>query len=202
MNPKLILTLFSFRREITSILTTFLLVISLPIIAVIVITKVGVDIVSEKLVSYNSITHEVVILNPIDGSIYKRLSQTFVWPVKGVITLEFGESSIFQPFHAGIDIANPNGNKGDPITVFMPGKVTYTGSIILGYGKHVIVDNKDNITSVYAHLDSINVEKGQEVNPGDIIGTEGKTGWATGNHLHFEVRVFGIPVNPRTFLGF
>ena len=202
MNPKLILTLFSYRREILSILMTFLLVISLPVIAVIVITKVGVDIVSDKLVSYDSVSNEVVILNPVDGSIYKRITSVCFWPVKGVITLEFGESSIFQPFHTGIDIANPNGDKGDPITVFMPGKVTYTGRIVLGYGNHVIVDNKNNITSVYSHLDSINVEKGQEVKPGDIIGTEGKTGWATGNHLHFEIRVFGVPVNPRTFLGY
>lgn len=70
-----------------------------------------------------------------------------------------------------------------------------------GFGKHIIVDHGDNITSLYGHLDKIFVIRGQEVKPGDIIGLRGDTGWSTGPHLHFQINVFGIPVNPRTFLG-
>jgi murein DD-endopeptidase MepM/ murein hydrolase activator NlpD len=72
--------------------------------------------------------------------------------------------------------------------------------LYLGYGKHIIIDHGDSITSVYAHLDRIYIYKDAEVYIGDIIGTMGETGWATGPHLHFEVRVYGIPVNPSTFL--
>jgi len=115
--------------------------------------------------------------------------------------LEFAQSSLYQLFHTGIDIANPNGYIGDPITPFMDGTVIYEGEIFWGYGKHIIIDHGDNITSVYAHLDKIYVFKGQKVKIGDQIGTMGETGWVTGPHLHFEIRLYGIPVNPRVFLG-
>ena len=104
----------------------------------------------------------------------------------------------YQPVHTGIDIA---GRTGDPVTPFMKGKVIYVGDLSWGYGKHIIVDNDNNISSLYAHLSKVNVTVGQEVKPGDIIGLEGSTGWSTGPHLHFEVRVFSIPVNPKTFIN-
>ena len=66
---------------------------------------------------------------------------------------------------------------------------------------YVVIDNGNNVTSLYAHLSKIAVTKGQDVQPGDVIGLEGGTGWATGPHVHFETRVFGIPVNPRTFVA-
>lgn len=201
MNLFFITTLFSFRKEFLYVLTAFLLVLLLPLIGIIILTRTGLDFVSDRLVNLDEVTNEVQILNPADGSVYKTIKAQFTWPVNGVITLEFGESSLFQPFHTGIDIANPNGQKGDPITAFMPGKVVYAGQIFWGYGKHVIIDHGDNISSIYAHLDSIWVSKGQEVKPGDIIGTEDSTGWSTGPHLHFQINVFGIPVNPRVFLG-
>jgi len=69
-----------------------------------------------------------------------------------------------------------------------------------GYGKHVIIDHGNNISTVYAHLDKVFVYKGQKVKMGDVLGSEGSTGWATGPHLHFEIRVYGIPVNPKVFL--
>jgi len=83
----------------------------------------------------------------------------------------------------------------------MDGKVIYAGEIFWGFGKHIIIDHGDNITSVYAHLSQIYVYSGQDVKMGQIIGEEGTTGWSTGPHLHFQINVFGIPVNPRTFLG-
>jgi murein DD-endopeptidase MepM/ murein hydrolase activator NlpD len=83
----------------------------------------------------------------------------------------------------------------------MPGKVVYAEEISWGYGKHIIIDHGDNVTTLYGHLNKIFVIKGQNIKAGEVIGKEGQTGWATGPHLHFEVRVFGIPVNPITFLG-
>jgi murein DD-endopeptidase MepM/ murein hydrolase activator NlpD len=197
MNFFLAWNIFSFRRELTYVASAFLLVLLLPVLAVLVITQTGIEVVSDALVELNVVNQRVEIKNPLDGSIATTLKGPFTWPAQGVITLEFGETSLYQIFHTGLDIA---GKRGDPVTPFLPGKVIYAGEISWGYGRHVIVDNGNNITSVYAHLDKILVEKDQEVKPGDILGTQGDTGWATGVHLHFQVNVYGIPVNPRVFL--
>lgn len=197
MNSFLAWNIFSYRRELAYVATAFLLVILLPIIAVIVLTQTGINIVSDTLAEVNQVTQLVELKNPLDGSVYKTIEGPFAWPTTGVITLEFAQSSLYQVFHTGIDIA---GKRGDPITPFMSGKVIYAGEISWGYGKHVVIDHGDNVTSIYAHLDKIYVAVDQEVQQGDIIGTEGSTGWSTGPHLHFETRVFGIPVNPRVFL--
>ena|SRR3989338_2360660 len=201
MNPKLFLTLFSFRNELKYVALAFGLAILVPIIAIILLTQIGLDIISDKLVSVNEITQNVEIHDPTTGEA-TPIEVTAAWPTTGVITFEFAQSSGFQIFHAGIDIANAQGKIGDPVNPFLPGKVIYAGEIWWGYGKHIILDNGNNITSVYAHLDKIFVVKGQEITTTkQVIGREGSTGWSTGPHLHFEVRVYGIPVNPRTFLG-
>ena len=70
----------------------------------------------------------------------------------------------------------------------------------LKVGKYVMVDHGNNITSIYGHMSDVQAIEGQEVSPGDIIGLEGQTGHATGPHVHFEIRVYGIPVNPRVFM--
>lgn len=194
-------TIWSFKKELQLVAFAFLLLISLPIIAVIILTRTGINIVSDALVDVIAETQTILIKNPADGSIVAEITKPMVWPVQGVYTLEFGESSMYQVFHAGIDIANPQGKVGDPITPFMEGTVTYAGEIFWGYGKHVIIDHGDNISSVYAHLDRVQVYKGQEVKIGDTIGTMGSTGWSTGPHLHFEIRVYGVPVNPRAILN-
>jgi murein DD-endopeptidase MepM/ murein hydrolase activator NlpD len=197
-----IAAIWSFRKELTYVLLAFLAVLLMPVIAVVILTNTGINVVSNKLVSFNSSTQKIEVHNPIDGSVIAVINKEIVWPVKGVITLEFGQIDLpYQPFHTGIDIANPNHKIGDPITPFMEGKVIYAGEISWGFGKHIIIDNGNNITSIYAHLDKIYVYVGQEVKPGDIIGAEGETGWATGPHLHFQINIFGIPVNPRIFLG-
>ncbi len=197
MNPILLWQLFSHRKELKYVATVFLTLLLLPVLAVLVITQTGIEIVSDSLVGFNEIRLTVQLKNPLDGKVVKELSGPFIWPAQGVITLEFGESSIYQPFHTGIDIA---GKKGDSVYAFMKGKVIYADGISWGYGNHVIIDNGDNITSVYAHLGIISVSKDDEIKQGQLIGSQGDTGWVTGPHLHFETRVNGIPVNPRVFL--
>lgn len=189
---------YSYKKELFFVACSFLLALLLPVIAVLVVSNTGIQVVSEHLASVRVTDHAIEIHDPATGKVVKTITLETVWPVKGVITLSFGESDLpYQPLHTGIDIA---GKIGDPVTPFMAGKVIYAGEINWGYGKHIILDNGNNITSVYAHLSEIDVTAGQEVVPGDIIGKEGQTGWATGPHVHFEVRVFGIPVNPRVFL--
>lgn len=202
MNPWTILTLWSFRKELKYVILGFVIVLSLPVFAVFLLTHAGINIVSDKLASINTETKDIQIHNLANGEVIKEIKPTVTWPAKGVITLEFGQSDLpYQVLHTGIDIANPRGKVGDPVVAFMDGTVIYAGEIFWGYGKHIIIDHGNYITSLYGHLDKIFVYKGQKVEIGQIIGHEGTTGWSTGPHLHFETRLFGIPVNPRKFLG-
>ena len=191
------------RKELKYVLFTFLLVLLIPFIAVILLTNAGINLISDKLATQNVQNNTVQIHDPATGQVIKEIQATAVWPVHGVVTLEFGAIDLpYQPLHTGIDIASPNSQIGDPVTAFMPGTVTYAGEIWWGYGKHIIIDHGDNITSLYGHLDKIFVFKGEKISSTtQVLGHEGTTGWSTGPHLHFETRVFGIPVNPRTFLS-
>lgn len=198
MNPKLVITLWSFKKELKVILLAFFTLLMLPVIAVILLTQVGINIISDKLVEQNPIAQTVEIKDPTTGEVVAEVDKLIVWPTQGVITLEFGQSSKFQVFHTGLDIAN---SLDYPVNPAMDGTVIYAGEIFWGYGKHVIIDHGDNLTTIYAHLNHIYVYEGQKVTTGDVIGSQGQTGWATGVHLHFQMNVYGIPVNPRVFLG-
>ncbi|MBF0498637.1 MAG: LysM peptidoglycan-binding domain-containing protein [Candidatus Riflebacteria bacterium] len=100
-------------------------------------------------------------------------------------------------FHAGIDLAAP---RGSPINAAMPGVVVYAGWMS-GYGKLVVIRHPNGLSTRYGHCSSIRVSKGQSVRGGQIIACVGSTGSATGNHLHFEVRREGRPMNPAVALG-
>ncbi len=122
------------------------------------------------------------------------------WPLRGAINSPYG-TRIHPVFktkatHTGIDI---DGNKGDPVRAAAPGEVLYTGWL-RGYGQVIILDHGGNLTTVYAHLSGINTSEGTKVAAGDIIGRVGSTGVATGNHLHFEVRVNGNTTDPMRYL--
>jgi murein DD-endopeptidase MepM/ murein hydrolase activator NlpD len=164
MNPRTALTLWSFRKELWYVILAFMIILSTPIIAVFILVNTGINTVSDALVHLNPTTKTIELFTPT-GSKYKDLQLTTSWPVTGVITLEFGESDLpYQPFHIGIDIANPQGHIGDNIVPLMPGTVIYAGETTWGYGKHIIIDNGNNITTVYAHLDKIFVVKGRRYN--------------------------------------
>lgn len=196
-----VFTLWSYRKELKIVTGAFLLILLLPVIAVIILTQTGINIVSDKLISVDSVTNRVEIHDPISGVIITTISSPMIWPVKGVITLEFGKSDLpYEIMHTGIDIANPQGKIGDNISPFMDGTVIYAGETAIGYGKHIIIDHGNNVTSLYGHLDKVLVYKGEKVTINDVIGKMGSTGWSTGPHVHFQINVFGIPVNPRVFL--
>ncbi|KKT72820.1 MAG: Peptidase M23 [Candidatus Collierbacteria bacterium GW2011_GWB1_44_6] len=199
MNPKLVLTLWSFRKELKFVLLAFLTILLVPVIAVILLTQVGINIISDKLVDQNPTNQSIQIKDPTTGEGTTEIHPTVVWPTKGVITLEFAQSSMYQVFHTGIDLAS---KLDEPVNPAMDGTVIYAGEIFWGYGKHVIIDHGNNVTTIYAHLNKIYVFKGQKVTTSDVIGGQGQTGWATGVHLHFQVNVYGIPVDPRVFLGY
>ncbi|MDD3686356.1 MAG: M23 family metallopeptidase [Bacteroidales bacterium] len=198
---KIIVAVFSMRHELKYIFWTIIVICLLPVFAVIILTQNGIDLVSDVLVTGNTQTSQVEIRDPATGEIVDHVDQTSMWPVSGPVSLEFGVPHLpIQLFHTGIDIATTDHQVGDPVGAFMAGTVTYAGETSYGYGKHVIVNHGHHVSSLYGHFDSIIVQEGQEVEVGTVLGLRGNTGWSTGPHLHFEIRVFGIPVNPRIFL--
>jgi murein DD-endopeptidase MepM/ murein hydrolase activator NlpD len=201
MNLMLARLIVTFRKEILAVLGVLLLLMSLPIIAVVELANVGVSAASSSLVSVNPTTHKVEIYDP-KGNLVTTLDVMTTWPVAGVVTLEFGESDFpYQVHHTGIDIADSRGKIGQPVTTFMPGVVSLVVNTDNQYGRYVFVDHGNNIQSQYWHLSQALVKVGQQVKPGDVIGLEGETGLATGPHVHFQINVFGIPVNPRNFIS-
>lgn len=123
-----------------------------------------------------------------------------IWPVQGWVTSSFGFRT--NPFtglsqmHEGLDISN---RVGTPIIAPADGIVSDTGNDY-GHGNVVVISHGFGITSRYNHLSKIYVKAGQKVKRGDKIAEIGITGKTTGPHLHYEVRVNGIPVNPVRYI--
>jgi murein DD-endopeptidase MepM/ murein hydrolase activator NlpD len=117
-----------------------------------------------------------------------------IWPIRGTITSPFGMR--WGSLHPGLDIADPTGT---PIAAAASGRVIIAGWEG-GYGNLVVLENGGGIATAYAHQSSIAVTVGQTVSQGQTIGYVGSTGFSTGPHLHFEVRVNGSPVDPVGYL--
>ena len=123
-----------------------------------------------------------------------------LWPVQGQVTASFGER--IDPFngegafHSGVDIG---ASYGTPIMAPADGVVTLTDTLG-GYGKAIIIDHGNGISTRYGHLSGFAVTAGQHVHRGDVIGYVGESGRSTGPHLHYEVRINDIPVNPYKYL--
>ncbi len=121
-------------------------------------------------------------------------------PVPGVITSPYGERvhPIFGRVrtHYGIDF---DGDTGDPIVAAAGGTVLSAGWRT-GYGNTVVISHGSGFTTVYAHQTDVAVSAGDVVAGGELIGWVGSTGWSTGPHLHFEVRVEGVAVDPDPYL--
>jgi len=202
MNPqtiKLIAYAYSMKKEIKYLFFTVSVICMVPVFAVLILTQAGINIISDALATIDPQTLQVDIHDPTTGEVVDHVNTSVIWPVQGPVSLEFGQRSPYQLFHTGIDISGPI---GDPIVAFMDGKVIYAGETSFGFGKHIKIDNGHFITSTYAHLNKIdpNIHVGDTITAGTIIGTRGNTGWSTGPHLHFQINLFGIPVNPRIFL--
>jgi len=123
-----------------------------------------------------------------------------LWPVQGPVASSFGERE--DPFngegafHTGIDIDAPYGT---PVRAAGDGNVTGAATVG-GYGREVLLDHGHGVATLYGHLSAIAVVAGQHVTRGQVIGYVGQSGRATGPHLHYEVRVHNVPVNPHKYL--
>lgn len=130
-----------------------------------------------------------------------RLAHTpSIAPTRGWITSEFGYR--LSPFtqqrelHRGLDIA---GRLGTPIIAPASGRVRFAGRD-RGLGKTVIVRHGYGIETIYGHLEKILVHTGDEIKRGDRLGLMGSTGHSTGPHVHYQVSVNGVAVNPRNYI--
>jgi murein DD-endopeptidase MepM/ murein hydrolase activator NlpD len=121
-------------------------------------------------------------------------SEGFIWPLNGGVSSPFG--SRWGGMHTGVDI---NGYSGQPIAAAKSGIAIYVGSGMSGYGNVVMIDHGGGLSTLYAHMSAFNVSGGA-VQQGQIIGFVGCTGNCYGDHLHFEVRVGGNPVDPMSYL--
>ena len=120
-----------------------------------------------------------------------------VKPISGIITSRFGNRESIRSYaHTGLDIAAP---AGTPIKAAAGGTVTFSG-YSGGYGYVVKLDNGNGVETYYAHCSSLYVSTGEKVEAGEVIAAVGSTGNSTGNHLHFEVVVDGVEVNPQNYL--
>jgi murein DD-endopeptidase MepM/ murein hydrolase activator NlpD len=125
-----------------------------------------------------------------------------LWPIEGRITGSFGERidpfSGEGAFHRGIDIS---GDIGTRIIAPADGVVQFA-DIMNGYGRTVMIDHGNGISTLYGHLSGFAVSAGEEIHRGDTLGYVGQSGRSTGPHLHYEVRIFNTPVNPHKYLLF
>ena len=121
-------------------------------------------------------------------------------PISGRITSGFGlrmhPLEHVEKFHQGIDL---DGDIGETVKATANGRVTFAG-VQRGYGKIIIVQHSDELSSAYGHLSEISVEVGEAVARGEKIGEVGMTGNSTGPHLHFEIRRNEEPVDPNRYL--
>lgn len=147
-------------------------------------------------------TEEADITRMLESYIYGSVpTSKFAWPVAGQLTSGFGYRIHLilgiNRFHSGIDLAAPYGTlvgAADGGQVIQAG---YSG----GYGYSVTLYHGGGFATLYAHLSSIQVTIGQNIERGQVIGLVGSTGLSTGPHLHFEVRINGEPQDPLEYMS-
>ncbi len=126
----------------------------------------------------------------------KNKNSTYVWPVKGKVISNFGLLA------KGLrnDGINISAQIGEPVLAIESGKIIYAGNEIQAFGNLILVKHFNNKTSAYAHLDKINVVKGEKVNKGQVIALVGNSGKVSIPQLHFEIRDKNGPLNPLKYL--
>lgn len=130
------------------------------------------------------------------SSDFSQNSMVFDWPVDDARLTRGFMPNLRRP-HLGLDLAAP---RGTPILASKGGTVIYTGREFRGFGKMILIESGNGWATLYAHLDKILVSEGQRVAQGEVLGAMGRTGRATGVHLHFEIRKSRGPVDPLPLL--
>ena len=132
--------------------------------------------------------------SPLPAGPIREGSGNLIWPVNGTFTSPFGYR--WGRLHAGIDIAVP---EGTPLRAAAAGSVVIAGWTG-GYGNYTCIQHGGSMSTCYGHQSRIATSVGARVSQGQVIGYSGNTGNSTGPHLHFEVRINGVPQNPMGYL--
>lgn len=153
----------------------------------------------ESVAEYDYL-RSVTLTRPQRSGFSRGMSVPNLWPAYGRLMSFFGKRT--DPFsgegaiHTGVDISVPTGT---PVKATADGTVTFAGTFS-GYGRIIMIDHGGGCTTYYAHLSRPAVLTGQPVRRGDVIAYSGATGRATSPHLHYEVRMNGVAVNPYPYL--
>ncbi len=132
----------------------------------------------------------------------KQGTGSLTWPTPGYSTITSPYGMRFHPIlkerrmHTGVDIGAPNSAK----IVAADDGVVISSGWMGGYGQTIIIDHGKGISTLYAHQSVLIAKEGESVTKGEMIGKVGSTGWSTGPHLHFEVRINGNPTDPMAYL--
>lgn len=142
---------------------------------------------------------EAEITKKLESLRYGVAPGSLLFPLKGIISSNFGNrlSPITgtMRFHAGVDIYSATGT---PIKAAAGGEILQA-DYMTGYGYAILIYHGGGVATFYGHMSGFAVKQGQKVKKGQIIGYVGSTGWSTGPHLHFEIRINGAPKNPLNF---
>tara|TARA_B100001029_G_scaffold128676_1_gene107698 strand:- start:5354 stop:6229 length:876 start_codon:yes stop_codon:yes gene_type:complete len=145
----------------------------------------------------NNIT-KVTITKEVNKTSEKKKNNnySYMWPVKGKIISKFGLLA------KGLrnDGINISADIGNPVLAIESGKIVYAGNEIQAFGNLILIKHHNDKTSAYAHLDKINVKKGESVNKGQIIALVGNSGKVSIPQLHFEIRDKDGPLDPLKYL--
>ncbi len=161
----------------------------------------------ESIEEYNFLkTANISRINHAYAYAWQKNVVPSLWPVNGRLLSRFGdredpfssEDANHGEFHTGVDISAATGT---PVRAAADGVVEYAAYRADGYGKMVVIDHGNGLSTWYAHLSNFEVIPGQEIRRGDILAYSGATGRVTAPHLHFEVRRGGIAVNPYSYLS-
>jgi murein DD-endopeptidase MepM/ murein hydrolase activator NlpD len=148
-----------------------------------------------------------------DNADYNYVTKSqFTWPVPGFYHITYGIGMRWGSYHKGIDIWSSN-IRGASITAAASGTVIKVSNTCThdygktsscgcggGYGNYCIIDHGNGYWTLYGHSEKITVTQGQTVKQGDVLGTVGSTGYSTGPHLHFEVRLNGVAKDPTDYV--
>jgi murein DD-endopeptidase MepM/ murein hydrolase activator NlpD len=156
------------------------------------------DLLNEEIITGDQVKHK--LFQYLEDQKVLLASTPSIWPTKGWLSSRFGYR--ISPFterkemHKGIDISS---RLGTPVIAPADGVVISSGRNG-SFGKMVSIRHGNGFLTKYAHLQKILVKKGQAVKRGEKIGLVGKTGRSTGPHLHYEVHLKGVPLNPLRYI--
>lgn len=160
-------------------------------------TPLSRSLIQEPLATPDFRTSDVKALAADSQKIqFKDKTDLFDWPVDDARMTRGYLPNKKRP-HLGIDLAS---KKNTPILSAQGGTVIYTGREFRGYGRMVMIESGKGWATLYAHMEKILVQEGQVVSQGQIVGTMGRSGRATGVHLHFEIRKDRGPIDPLPLL--